>query len=550
MDLQNKLIEYLSLLTKNITTLNDSQNVILNKKIKQKLKELDDDNTNLGKNIMNDIQEIEQLLEDMKTKVDDIFTLISEEEVIAEKKGLELLKKQQLMENIRKGLLETAKEEGRLKKEAEKIAAEEKIKQEAEIAAENENMGASESETTQYNNDVNDMNKQKEELNVMENEEINKHTYDETEKIKQNSDNYNRDEIYAKHLLEQADYSMKNYFNKNFFNQIFENAKIVLGASNKYREYIHNILNIAYLLNEEHYNEYIQDIKNNPTEKSNVEFLNNFNEIKHAKLNEVNKIIDKCNNVIVSGSKLDEKEKKILYNITSLLDYNIDAGIDNYFASCNHLINKIYSQYFVKKNICYEFIFEYIKKYIIKLCIHYLTKHNKYPKLIQLYNERIYNAIEFNCDDNYIELINTYYNVYSENYYKNKNDPNITFAVNFVLNSIQKHAYKCSLEYLKNHKTIIKLADNDIEIIKKIINKENDLCMILNEFESINTTLSNIVGNIEEHQYNNIDNTTLENAIKIILIPIHLNIQKCHRRGGKKTKRNKKYNKKTRRNHK
>ena len=46
MDLQNKLIEYLSLLTKNITTLNDSQNVILNKKIKQKLKELDDDNTN------------------------------------------------------------------------------------------------------------------------------------------------------------------------------------------------------------------------------------------------------------------------------------------------------------------------------------------------------------------------------------------------------------------------------------------------------------------------------------------------------------------------
>ena len=116
MDLQNKLIEYLSLLTKNITTLNNLQNVILTEKIKQKLKELDDDNTNLGKNITNDIQEIEQLLEDMNTKVDDIFTLISEEEVIAEKKGLELLKKQQLMENIRKGLLETAKEEGRLKK--------------------------------------------------------------------------------------------------------------------------------------------------------------------------------------------------------------------------------------------------------------------------------------------------------------------------------------------------------------------------------------------------------------------------------------------------
>ena len=154
MDLQNKLIEYLSLLTKNITTLNNLQNVILTEKIKQKLKELDDDNTDLGKNITNDIQEIEQLLEDMNTKVDDIFTLISEEEVIAEKKGLELLKKQQLMENIRKGLLETAKEEGRLKKEAEKIAAEEKIKQEAEIAAENENMGAAESETTQYNNDV------------------------------------------------------------------------------------------------------------------------------------------------------------------------------------------------------------------------------------------------------------------------------------------------------------------------------------------------------------------------------------------------------------
>jgi hypothetical protein len=544
MDLQNKLIEYLSLLTKNITTLNNSQNVIFTEKIKQKLKELDDDNTNLGKNITNDIQEIEQLLEDMKTKVDYIFTLISEEEVIAEKKGLELLKKQQLMENIRKGLLETAKEEGRLKKEAEKIAAEEKITEE-----ENENMVAAESETTQYNNDViNEKKNQTEELETMGKEEINKKTYDELEQRQQTSDNYRRDEIYAKHLLEQADDSMKNYFNKNFFNQIFNNAKIVLGSDDKYREYIHNILNIAHLLNEEQYNEYIQDIKENPTEKSNVEFLNNYNEIIRAKLGEVNEIIKKCNNVITNNSKLNENEKKILYNITSLLDYNI-ADIENYFNNVNHVINKVYTQYFTKKNIYYEFIFEYIKKYIIKLSIHYLTKHNKYPKLIQLYNDRVYNSIDFNCNDNYIELINTYYNVYSENYYKNKNDPNIIFATNFLLNTIKKHANICSLQFLKNHKTIIKLEDNDIEIIKKIINKENDVCMILNEFESINTTLSNIVGNIEEHQYNNIDNTTLENAIKIILIPIHLNIQKCHRRGGKKTKRNKKYNKKTRRNH-
>ena len=272
MDLQNKLIEYLSLLTKNITTLNDSQNVILNKKIKQKLKELDDNNTKLGKSMNNDIKIIEQLLEDMKTKADEIFTLISEEEVIAEKKGLELLKTQQLMENIRKGLLETAKEEGRLKKEAEKIAAEEKIKQEAEIAAENENMGAAESETTQYNNDViNEKKNQTEELETMGKEEINKKTYDELEQRQQTSDNYRRDEIYAKYLLEQADDSMKNYFNKN---QIFNNAKIVLGSDDKYREYIHNILNIAHLLNEEQYNEYIQDIKENPTEKSNVEFLN------------------------------------------------------------------------------------------------------------------------------------------------------------------------------------------------------------------------------------------------------------------------------------
>ena len=548
MDLQNKLIEYLSLLTKNITTLINSQNVILTEKIKQKLKDLDNDNTNLGKNINNDTQEIEQLLENMKTKVDEIFTLISEEEVIAERKGLELLKKQQLMEKIRKGLLETAKEEIRLKKEAEKIAAEEKIKQEAEIAAENENMDAAESETTQYNNDViNEKKNQTKELETMGNEEINKKTYDELEQRQQTSDNYRRDEIYAKHLLEQADYSMNNYFNKNVFNQIFENAKIALGSDNKYSEYIHNIQNIAHLLNEEHYNKYIQYIKNNPTEKSNVEFLNHFNEIKHAKLNEVNKIIDKCNNVITNNSNLNENEKKILYNITSLLDYNI-ADIENYFNNVNHVINKVYSQYFTKKNIYYEFIFEYIKIYIIKLCIHYLTKHNKYPKLIQLYNDRVCNSIEFNCNDNYIDLINTYYNVYSENYYKN--DPNITFAVNFVLNSIQKYAYKCSLQFLKNHNDIIKLSTNDIETIQKIINKENDGCVILNEFESINTTLSNIVGNIKQHQYNNIDNTTLENAIKIILIPIHLNIEKCHRRGGKKTKRNKKYNKKTRRNHK
>jgi hypothetical protein len=372
---------------------------------------------------------------------------------------------------------------------------------------------------------------------------------------------YNKDRSWIE-FGKQVIYGIGRYYDaymENCLKLINEGEKALDDEKNMYIKYL-----------DENISEIKERINNNNTNNNDltdVKFYEYYSEIKYDwKSNRKIQFILKelIKNKII-GEK-DEVESTNIHKIISNINYMeySNEELQSFYSSVREIYNKLLNAYSNNKNMQNNIgiIINKIKPYVSDLSIYYLKKF-----VPDETTDKLINLKDIPLDNSYDGWVNTI-NIYNTVKRTNKdiltkqnqnaatmNEKNLLFARNYLIEDIQKHAYIYSYYYLleeEKRKNIIIDETNKQQkaLLKMIHNEEIPDCTLIT---AISNNFARIEGKLREadiHKPKNWETTV--NAIQNIFTIIHNYQTACHtpRKGGKKTKRNKKYNKKTRRTHK